>query len=125
MSDGSPSKVGTYLLFAAFGGGCSWFATSLAFMEIPIYQRSFGLDLSNRLAIGYNLGTIPCWLVVRSKQKWLWFLLGTQVCSVLMLCAAIPGSPFFFGAPSRLLPVPRGLRRLRRPVRRGALFDEL
>ena len=30
-----------YLLFALFGGGSSWVSTTLAFMEVPIYQRHF------------------------------------------------------------------------------------
>ena len=49
-----------YALFAAFGGGASWFGTVLAFMEVPLYQRHFsGLELSNRLELGYNCGTVP------------------------------------------------------------------
>jgi len=91
-----PSRWSTYALFAAFGGASSWFATSLAFMEIPLYQKDFGLELSNRFEVGYNLGTLPCGLFLlwslRRRTLSLWWLLGTQLLSVLILCAAVPGT---------------------------------
>ena len=87
----------TYVIFAGFGAGAAWFATSLCFMELPLYQKYFGLELSNRLEIGYNLGTLPCliYLILKPSKKWLWALLVIQFCSVLLLCVAVPGSFLF------------------------------
>ena len=91
------SKWSTYVVFAAFGGAASWFGTSLCFMQIPTYQKYFGLELSNRLEIGYNLGTIPCGLFLLLRPQWrsCWYLVVIQGLSVFMLCLAVPGSPFF------------------------------
>ena len=94
-----------YLLFALFGGGSSWVSTTLAFMEVPIYQRHFkGLSLSNRLALGYNLGTLPAalwvlalWCGWRPKKRSasIYVLLAIQLVAVTCLLIAVPKSPFF------------------------------
>ena len=94
-----------YLLFALFGGGSSWVSTTLAFMEVPIYQRHFkGLSLSNRLALGYNLGTLPAALWVwrcgaagipRKRSSSIYVLLAVQLIAVTCLLIAVPGSPLF------------------------------
>ena len=96
-----------YALFALFGGGASWFGTVLCFMEVPLYQRHFrGLELSNRLELGYNCGTVPAaaflvalglgWRASRRSRVGLVFgLLATHLACVLLLCAAVPGSPLF------------------------------
>ena len=103
-----------YALFAAFGGGASWFGTVLAFMEVPLYQRHFsGLELSNRLELGYNCGTVPAaaFLVAlgvgwrasrRSRVGLVFLLLSTHGACVALLCVAVPGSPIF-GVPALAL----------------------
>lgn len=94
-----------YLLFALFGGGAGWISTTLAFMQVPIYQRHFtGLSLSNRLALGYNLGTLPAALWVLAlwtgwrpskRSSSIYALLTVQLAAVACLLVAVPGSPLF------------------------------
>lgn len=103
--------VRLYCLFAAFGGGASWFGTVLPFMEVPIYQRHLpDLDLSNRLELGYNAGTVPAAVFVAclacgwrsgrlSRVRGVVALLVVNLCCVALLCVAVPGSPLF-GVPA-------------------------
>lgn len=90
------------MLFCVFGGGTSWYATSLAGMALPMYQEAgLGLSLANKMEIGYNLGTLP-WLLLllcrvpSSKDvRRIWALLATQSVAISILCVATPGSPLF------------------------------
>lgn len=92
----------TFLLFCVFGGGTSWYATSLAGMALPMYQQAgLGLSLANNMEIGYNLGTLP-WLLLllcrvpsSNDVQRIWALLATQAVAISILCVATPGSPLF------------------------------
>lgn len=100
MDEVPSSSRRAFVVFCIFGGGMSWWATSLAAMALPMYQPYFGLSLANDLQVGYNLGTLPWLLLLACRRRpsdlsGIRILLATQTLAVAVLCVATPGSPLF------------------------------
>eukprot|EP00929_Paragymnodinium_shiwhaense_P006431 TRINITY_DN10982_c0_g1_i1.p1 TRINITY_DN10982_c0_g1~~TRINITY_DN10982_c0_g1_i1.p1 ORF type:complete len:545 (-),score=90.10 TRINITY_DN10982_c0_g1_i1:32-1585(-) len=89
-----------HMTFAVFGAGSAWLVIAAFFMELPIYQERFGLVTSNRMTIGYNLGTLvlPAFSVARSllrrcnrRMNYRALITGTAIANVATLLVASAG----------------------------------
>lgn len=98
----------TYGIFFLFGAGNSWLLCTMLFMQLPIYQRYFPLSLSNRMAIGYNMGAITVaifltfkWVVskfgirIAHYNYFIGTLLLLHMVAALGMHFCVPGSPHF------------------------------
>lgn len=63
------SDAWKHTVYGVLGGGSAWYVITMVWMQLPIYQRHFGLELANQLELGYNVGAAPAVLCVRLPAR--------------------------------------------------------